>query len=141
MRQNIPHRTDSLIVCVSRSIRKHMPSLEEMGITQARFTASKVFCIQFCLVCILSRPCLKGTGRIVGQIFKLKNRGRAILSEEDYRTVIPIPAKAKVVLVGGDIDEDPFVKIRYGGRVLLMLAEDLRSGGELLGTLAEFVDK
>ena len=55
--------------------------------------------------------------------------------------MIPIPAKAKVVLVGGDIDEDPFVKIRYGGRVLLMLAEDLRSGGELLGTLAEFVDK
>ena len=77
----------------------------------------------------------------MGQVFKLKNRGRAILSEEDYRTVIPIPAKAKVVLVGGDIDQDPFVKIRYGGRVLLMLAEDLRSGGELLGTLAEFVDK
>jgi len=89
----------------------------------------------------LLRSCLKGTGRIVGQIFKLKKRCRAILSEEDYRIVIPIPAKAKVVLVGGDIDEDAFVKIRYGGRVLLMLAEDLRSGGELLGKLAQFVDQ
>jgi hypothetical protein len=38
-----------------------------------------------------------------------------------------------VVLVGGDIDQDAFVKIRYEGRVLLMLAEDLRSGGELWG--------
>jgi len=54
--------------------------------------------------------------------------------------VILIPARANVVLVGGDIDKDAFVKIRYGGRVLLMLAEDLRSGGELLGKLAEFVD-
>ena len=80
-------------------------------------------------------------GQIVGQIFKLKKRGKAILSEEDYRTLIPIPAKAKVVLVGGDIDEDAFVKIQYRGRVLLMLAEDLRSGGELLGRLAQFADQ
>ena len=72
----------------------------------------------------------------MGQIFKLKNSGRAILSENEYRTVIPIPAKATVVLLGGDIDEDAFVKIRYGGRVLLMLSEDLRSGGELWGKSA-----
>ncbi len=66
-------------------------------------------------------------------IFKLKNRGRAVLSENDRRSVIAIPANAMVVLVGGDIDQDAFVKIRYEGRVLLMLAEDLRSGGELWG--------
>ena len=71
----------------------------------------------------------------MGQIFTLKTRGRAILSEEEYRTVIPIPARAKVVLVGGDIYEDPFVKIRYKGKVLLMLAEDLRTGGEPVGTI------
>jgi hypothetical protein len=41
-----------------------------------------------------------------------------------------------VVLVDGNIDEDTFVKIRYEGRVLLMLAEDLRSGGELWGQSA-----
>ncbi len=72
----------------------------------------------------------------MGKIFKLRNRRRAVLSENDYRTVIPIPAKATVVIVGGDIDKDAFVKIRYGSRVLLMLSEDLRSGGELLGRLA-----
>jgi hypothetical protein len=69
-------------------------------------------------------------------IFKLKDRGRAILSEDDYRNVIVIPPSAMVVLVGGNIDEDTFVKIRYEGRVLLMLAEDLRSGGELWGQSA-----
>jgi hypothetical protein len=69
-------------------------------------------------------------------IFKLKNRGRAILSEDDYRNVIVIPPCAMVVLVGGNIDEDTFVKVRYEGRVLLMLAEDLRSGGELWGQSA-----
>jgi hypothetical protein len=71
----------------------------------------------------------------VGKIFKIKNRRRAILSEEDHGTFIPIPARATVVLVGGDIDEDSFVKIRYGGRVLLMHSEDLRNSGELLGKL------
>jgi hypothetical protein len=66
-------------------------------------------------------------------IFKLKNRGRAVSSENDHRSVIPIPANAMVVLVGGDIDQDAFVKIRYEGKILLMLSEDLRSGGELWG--------
>jgi hypothetical protein len=84
---------------------------------------------------------MKGAGRIVGNIFKLKTRGRAILSEEDYRIVISIPAGATIVLVGGNIDEDPFVKIRHRGRVLLMLAEDLRGSGELLGKSALFVDQ
>ena len=72
----------------------------------------------------------------MGSIFKLKNRGRAVLSENDQRSVIPIPANAMVTLVGGDIDEDAFVKIRYGGKVLMMLSEDLRSGGELWGKSA-----
>jgi hypothetical protein len=48
---------------------------------------------------------------------------------------MPIPARATVVLVGGDIDEDPFVRIWYGERVLLMHSADLRSSGELLGKL------
>jgi hypothetical protein len=71
----------------------------------------------------------------VGEIFKLRNRRRAILSEQDHRTAMPIPARATVVLVGGDIAEDPFVRIRYGDRVLLMHSEDLRNSGELLGKL------
>jgi hypothetical protein len=79
---------------------------------------------------------LERSETIMGRIFKLKNRGRAIRSEEDYRNVIHIPPSAIVVLVEGNIDEDPFVKIRYHGRVLLMLAEDLRSGGELWGQTA-----
>jgi len=69
----------------------------------------------------------------MGSIFKLKTRSRAILSENDQRNVIPIPASDMVTLVGGDIDEDAFVKIRYGGKVLMMLAEDLRSAGEQWG--------
>jgi hypothetical protein len=84
---------------------------------------------------------MKGAGRFVGNIFKLKTPGRAILSEDDYRNVIVIPPCAMVVLVGGNIDEDTFVKVRYEGRVLLMLAEDLRGSGELLGKSALFVDQ
>jgi hypothetical protein len=89
----------------------------------------------------LFRSGMKGAGRIVGNIFKLKTRGRAILSEEDYRIVISIPAGATIVLVGGNIDEDPFVKIRHRGRILLMLAEDLRGSGELLTKSALFADQ
>jgi len=67
----------------------------------------------------------------VGKIFKLKNQRRAILFEEDHGTLIPIPARATVIIVGGDIDEDTFVKIRYRGRLLFMHSEHLRNGGEL----------
>lgn len=88
-------------------------------------------------MCVASFPFnLKGARRFVAKIFKLKDRSRAILSENDQRSVIPIPARATVVLVEGDIDEDPFVQIRYGSKVLLMFSEDLRSCGELLGRLA-----
>jgi hypothetical protein len=73
---------------------------------------------------------------IVRTIFKLKNRGRAILSGENYRNVIFIPPSAMVTLLGGDIVEDAFVKIRYEGKVLLMLSEELRSAGELWGKSA-----
>ena len=72
----------------------------------------------------------------MGSIFKLKTRSRAVLSEDDQRNVIPIPASAMVTLIGGDIDEDAFVKIRYGGKVLMMLAADLRSDGERWGNSA-----
>ena len=38
-----------------------------------------------------------------------------------------------VTLIGGDIDEDAFVKIRYRGKALLMFSEELRNGSELWG--------
>jgi hypothetical protein len=66
----------------------------------------------------------------VSNIFRLKSRSSAILSESNRRTVIPIPASAMVVLVGGDIEQDIFVKVRYEGKVLHMLSKELRSCGE-----------
>jgi hypothetical protein len=66
----------------------------------------------------------------VKTIFKLKTRSTAILAANDQRTAIPIPARATVVLLVGDLDGDAFVKIRYGEKVLFMLSEDLRNGGE-----------
>ena len=72
----------------------------------------------------------------MGNIFKLKSRSRAVLCDYDNRRVITIPANATVVLVGGDINEDIFVKVRFEGKVLDMLSEDLRSGGELWGRSA-----
>lgn len=63
-------------------------------------------------------------------IIKLKTQSTAILAEKDQRSAIPIPARATVVVVGGDIDKDAFVKIRYEGKVLFILSEDLRNGGE-----------
>jgi hypothetical protein len=66
----------------------------------------------------------------VRTIFKLKTRSTAIFAENDQRSAIPIPASATVVLVGGDLGEDAFIKIRYEGKVLFMLSEDLRNSGE-----------
>ena len=63
---------------------------------------------------------------MVGKTFKLTTGTMAILSEGDHRSVILIPASVQVILVGGNIERDTFVKIRYQAKVLLMLSEDLR---------------
>ena len=65
---------------------------------------------------------------MVGNTFKLKTGTMAILSEGDHRSVMLIPASAQVVLMGGDIERDGFVKSRYQDKVLLMLSEDFRCG-------------
>jgi|SRR5258708_7211847 hypothetical protein len=117
-----------------RSTKTHRALLEEMEVPKLFFSIDKFLASSFVQAASV-RFALKGARRFVGKIFKLKDQRRAILSEGDHRTVIPIPARATVVVMGGDIDEDPFVKIRYGGRVLLMHSEDLRNSGELLGRL------
>jgi hypothetical protein len=93
-------------------------------------SALKSFCIPFCMVCISTK--LKRRWMMTGNTFKLKTGTMAILSEGDHRSVILIPATAQVILVGGDIKRDTFVKIRYQAKVLLMLSEDLRCGISLV---------
>ena len=63
---------------------------------------------------------------------RLKNDSKAIFSEDNHWRVIVIPASAQVTLVDGDIDQGRFVKIRYQGKVVLILSEDLRRGIGLL---------
>jgi hypothetical protein len=75
---------------------------------------------------------------MTGNTFKLKNGTMAILSEGDHRSAILIPANAQVVLVGGNIECDTFVKIRYQAKVLLMLSEDLRCGIGLVSDRSRF---
>jgi len=128
------------IAGISCRLGNHTPLSEENGSIRTRFSVNTF--LHLVLPGLhLFRSGMKGAGRIVGNDFKLKTRGRAILSEEDYRIVISIPAGATIVLVGGNIDEGPLVKIRHRGRVLRMLAEDLRGSGALLRKSARFVDQ
>jgi hypothetical protein len=64
----------------------------------------------------------------VESTLKLKNDSKAIFSEDNHWRVIVIPASAQIVIVQGDIEQDRFVKIRYQGKVVLILSEDLRRG-------------
>ena len=59
---------------------------------------------------------------------KLKNDCKAIFSENNQWRVVVIPSSALVTLVEGDLEQDRFVKIRYQGKVVLILSEDLRRG-------------
>jgi hypothetical protein len=63
--------------------------------------------------------------------FKLKTSSFAILSENDQRSIITIPAQSLVTLVVGDPDGHGFVKIRYRDQILPMFAMDLRTRGIL----------
>jgi hypothetical protein len=64
----------------------------------------------------------------VEQTLKLRNDSKAIFSEDNRWRVVVIPASAQVALVEGDMERDRFVKIRYQGKVVLILSEDLRRG-------------
>jgi hypothetical protein len=68
------------------------------------------------------------TLRQVESTLKLKNDTKAIFSEDNQWKVVVIPASAQVTLVEGDMEQDRFVKIRYQGKVVLILSEDLRHG-------------
>ena len=59
---------------------------------------------------------------------KLRNDCKAIFSEDDKWRVVVIPKSAQVTLVEGDIELDRLVTIRYQGKVVLILSEDLRRG-------------
>ena len=74
---------------------------------------------------------------MVGNTFRLKDGTMGILSDNDQRSIVLIPARAEVVVVGGDIDGSGFVRIRYHGKLLFMLSEDLRNArGEAFGQSA-----
>jgi len=54
----------------------------------------------------------------------------AILSENDHRSVVTIPANAVVTIVSGDLGGDRLLKIRYRTQELEIFAVDLRGRGE-----------
>ena len=62
--------------------------------------------------------------------FKLNTPTMAIQSKDDHRSVVTIPANAMVTIVGGNLDGDKLLKIRYRDQVLEMFASDLRARGE-----------
>jgi hypothetical protein len=66
---------------------------------------------------------------VVAGTFKFTNGTTAIFPEKNnHRSVVLIPVGAHVVVVGGDIELDSFIKIRYDDRVLLIRPQDLRYG-------------
>jgi hypothetical protein len=70
---------------------------------------------------------------IIAGTFKFTN-GTMGISEKDRKSVVLIPAGARVVVVDGDIERDKLLKIRYQEKVLLVRPADFR---DALGLVAE----
>lgn len=62
---------------------------------------------------------------MIAGTFKLTNCTTAT-SEKDRKSVVLIPAGARVVIVDGDIEQDKLLKIRYQEKVLLIRPADFR---------------
>jgi len=72
---------------------------------------------------------------MVGNTFRLKDGTMAILSENDQRCIVLIPARAEVVVVGET--STGLSGFAITANFSLMLSEDLRSaGGEAFGQSA-----
>jgi hypothetical protein len=62
---------------------------------------------------------------MIAGTFKLTN-GTMAISDKDRKSVVLIPAGARVVIVDGDIEGDKLLKIRYQEKVLLIRPADFR---------------
>jgi hypothetical protein len=62
---------------------------------------------------------------MIAGTFKLTN-GTMAISDKDRKSVVLIPAGARVVIVNGDIEGDKLLKIRYQEKVLLIRPADFR---------------
>lgn len=66
---------------------------------------------------------------IIAGTFKFTNGTMAIFPEKNnHRSVILIPANARVAVLGEDTRNDGFIKVGYQGKVLLIRPEDFRYG-------------
>ena len=63
--------------------------------------------------------------------FKLTN-GTMGISEKDRKSVVLIPAGARVGVIDGDIEQDKLLKIRYQDKVLLVRPADFRDALNLV---------
>ena len=70
---------------------------------------------------------------MIAGTFKLTN-GTMGISEKNPKSVVLIPAGARVAVVDGDIERDKLLKIRYQEKVLLVRPADFR---DALGLVAE----
>jgi hypothetical protein len=68
---------------------------------------------------------------MIAGTFKLTN-GTMAISEKDRKSVVLIPAGARVVVVDGDIEQDKLLKIRYQEKVLLVRPADFRDALNLV---------
>jgi hypothetical protein len=68
---------------------------------------------------------------MIAGTFKLTN-GTMAISEKDRKSVVLIPAGARVVVVDGDIERDKLLKIRYREKVVLVRPEDFRDALDLV---------
>ena len=63
---------------------------------------------------------------MLGKTFVLKTGTMAVSSQNEERSIVLIPAGAQIVLLGGDIERETFLKIRFKSKVFFVLTEDLR---------------
>ena len=131
-------KCESLVSHVASKIIRHF--LKKWKYPNVPFNVN-IFSHQVLSGLYLFRSGMKGVGRIVKNIFKLKTRGRAILSEEDERIVIPIPARATIILVAAISTRTHLSRFATVAEFSSCSLEDLRSGVELLGKSWLFVDR
>ncbi len=68
---------------------------------------------------------------MIAGTFKLTN-GTTAISERDRKSVVLIPAGARVGVVDGDIERDKLLKVRYREKVLLVRPADFRDALDLV---------
>jgi hypothetical protein len=76
---------------------------------------------------------VEGRLRMRGQRYRMKTPTLAIMIDDGHKIPITVPRGGEIEVVGGPLDGDRLLDVRWEGKPVMMFTTDIRERGERVG--------